>query len=384
MGNVNFNTLVAKTVDIDKVVNLNVNKDVFASVDVEGNLATAEASADAIGGGGGVGTPPQFGSFRIDDFDEDQAVVDVVGGGGTSSNQIIPTAGVLAFGAPDDTNIPASANRELFIEVLGQVAAPGATGEVDTTSPQDILNVAFNPQAFGNAYVQYTSNGGAAYDITPLVDNNQIEANAADGVPDDFISITIGSFNPGDTAAGDPATARVSIIFEDNDGDIALASAVLTDGFSSPITIPSPLAGYLNESGPGVPPPGTPVPGSGGDIVGLGFEDDADGDGNIDGGVDFDNITSITLVIEDRPGQTPGLPGGINTTDFFDFNVVVPEEESVTGTDLQVDLAEVNTFLPGVPGEGNLAETDTFAQVSPEGAFSFSESLAATDGFDFG
>ena len=49
MGTVIFNTDVTKTVDIDKTVNLTVNKDVFAEVDLTGNLATAEASADAIG-----------------------------------------------------------------------------------------------------------------------------------------------------------------------------------------------------------------------------------------------------------------------------------------------------------------------------------------------
>ena len=48
MGNVFFNTQIDKDVDIDKNVNLNVNKDVFSTVDLQGNLATAEASADAI------------------------------------------------------------------------------------------------------------------------------------------------------------------------------------------------------------------------------------------------------------------------------------------------------------------------------------------------
>jgi hypothetical protein len=33
-------------------------------------------------------------------------------------------------------------------------------------------------------------------------------------------------------------------------------------------------------------------------------------------------------------------------------------------------------------GDGNLAETDTFAQCTDAGAFSFSESLAAFDPFD--
>ena len=48
-GAVNFNTNVVKTVEIFKTVNLEVDKDVDAFVDIEGRLATAEASADALG-----------------------------------------------------------------------------------------------------------------------------------------------------------------------------------------------------------------------------------------------------------------------------------------------------------------------------------------------
>ena len=48
-GNVNFNTNVTKNVDINKNVNLNVNKNVTSNVNLTGVLATAEASADAIG-----------------------------------------------------------------------------------------------------------------------------------------------------------------------------------------------------------------------------------------------------------------------------------------------------------------------------------------------
>jgi hypothetical protein len=51
MGNVFFNTDVNKDVDITKNVQLTVTKDVFSTVDLTGNLATAEASADAIGAG---------------------------------------------------------------------------------------------------------------------------------------------------------------------------------------------------------------------------------------------------------------------------------------------------------------------------------------------
>lgn len=48
-GLVEFDTNVFKEVTINKVVQLNVVKTVNADVDIEGRLATAEASADALG-----------------------------------------------------------------------------------------------------------------------------------------------------------------------------------------------------------------------------------------------------------------------------------------------------------------------------------------------
>lgn len=47
-GTVDFDTNVFKEVTINKVVTLDVFKDVDADVDIEGRLATAEASADAL------------------------------------------------------------------------------------------------------------------------------------------------------------------------------------------------------------------------------------------------------------------------------------------------------------------------------------------------
>ena len=48
-GGVNFNTNVFKNVDIDKTVDVNVNKNVATNVVLNGSLAEAEASADAVG-----------------------------------------------------------------------------------------------------------------------------------------------------------------------------------------------------------------------------------------------------------------------------------------------------------------------------------------------
>ena len=48
-GGVNFNSYVEKDVDIDVNVDFDIDKDVTVNVDIKGNLATAEASADAFG-----------------------------------------------------------------------------------------------------------------------------------------------------------------------------------------------------------------------------------------------------------------------------------------------------------------------------------------------
>lgn len=48
-GTVEFDTNVFKNVQINKDVELNVLKNVVADVDIDGRLATAEASADALG-----------------------------------------------------------------------------------------------------------------------------------------------------------------------------------------------------------------------------------------------------------------------------------------------------------------------------------------------
>lgn len=48
-GAVVFNTNILKNVNIEKFVFLDVEKDVDADVNIDGRLATAEASADALG-----------------------------------------------------------------------------------------------------------------------------------------------------------------------------------------------------------------------------------------------------------------------------------------------------------------------------------------------
>ena len=84
-GMVDFNTNVIKFVDIDKTVDLTVDKDVEAFVDIDGRLATAEASADALG----FDALAETDTFaQVDDtgafaFSESLAAVDNIFNGGT-------------------------------------------------------------------------------------------------------------------------------------------------------------------------------------------------------------------------------------------------------------------------------------------------------------
>ena len=84
-GMVDFNTSVIKFVDIDKTVDLTVDKDVEAFVDIDGRLATAEASADALG----FDALAETDTFaQVDDtgafaFSESLAAVDNIFNGGT-------------------------------------------------------------------------------------------------------------------------------------------------------------------------------------------------------------------------------------------------------------------------------------------------------------
>jgi len=84
-GTVEFDTNVFKEVTINKVVQLNVLKTVDADVDIEGRLATAEASADALGFDALAETDTfaqvdETGAFA---FSESLAAVDNNGGGST-------------------------------------------------------------------------------------------------------------------------------------------------------------------------------------------------------------------------------------------------------------------------------------------------------------
>ena len=84
-GMVDFNTNVIKFVDIDKTVDLTVVKNVDADVDIDGRLATAEASADALGFDALAETDTfaqvdEFGAFA---FSESLAATESLAGNGS-------------------------------------------------------------------------------------------------------------------------------------------------------------------------------------------------------------------------------------------------------------------------------------------------------------
>ena len=57
----------------------------------------------------------------------------------------------------------------------------------------------------------------------------------------------------------------------------------------------------------------------------------------------------------------------------------MPEVLSLDGNDLSEDAIRIITREPGDDDIFNIAETETFAQVTEDGAFSFSDALAATN-----
>ncbi|MEO1091629.1 MAG: hypothetical protein AAFX81_13420 [Pseudomonadota bacterium] len=84
-GMVDFDTNVVKFVDIDKTVDLVVNKTVDSTVTITGYLATAEASADAIDFSNNLAETDSFAqvsSLGAFSFSEALAAGDNGGGGG--------------------------------------------------------------------------------------------------------------------------------------------------------------------------------------------------------------------------------------------------------------------------------------------------------------
>ena len=86
----------------------------------------------------------------------------------------------------------------------------------------------------------------------------------------------------------------------------------------------------------------------------------------------LDNVTAAGNVNFNTQVQK-----NVNITKTVNLNVVKNVNSSVS---VSGNLATAEASADSVGFTNNLAETDTFAQVQPGGAFSFSESLAAGNG----
>jgi hypothetical protein len=283
VGTTSFITNVEKAVNINKLVNLDVNKSVTSIIDLAGSLATAEASADAVGGSSGP-------------VEEGFSLVDSVGG--LSRGEIheewwdralnfdFPTGG-LPF------NEPTGALQGLGQDVPGVFLVDGSGGD----------------------------------EVTRMF-----------SVPDgDTLAIPLINFFvlafPGEDPVADVTELFESIIPESLflavDGeDVPLNELLETRAATGEFVFTVEEGGFANEQ--------------------FGLEP----------GETFDSAADGYLVLLEGldPGPHTIMFGGA-TEDGFAADVTI------------------NILVP--QAQGALAETDTFAQVSETGAFSFSEALAA-------
>ena len=218
MGQVNFNTEIDKNVDIFKVVTLDVFKTVDADVDIEGRLATAEASADALGPvGSGTGDPIRF--FLLDDFDSVQLVeADPAPPPPDAENPANDSIPLLAT----ESNFPAGTERDVTVTVTsgrGTSAFESGAGSLADFSNPSGTQAIFN----------------LVYDLPSTTDvlNGANEATA-------FLHIAEAGSDLGET---------LSITFIDSDGTSATFDFEIDPGTSgNPMSFSEPLSSWQAEA----------------------------------------------------------------------------------------------------------------------------------------
>jgi hypothetical protein len=403
MGNVFFNTDVEKTVNIFKTVDLFVTKDVFSFVDLTGNLATAEASADAIGGTSGGPGGQDFRDFAIDLFNDYQEVTQDNGlpdpnvgmarsDGSTAFPPFSPSIratppnpaepdGANFTNDPLDpnysTDIPSVAQRTITVDDDSPlVPGPGTT----TTVVDD------GPTEPGNSIARFSTDIDTLAD-TAFLYNADIDGDSVFGEPDDAFSVLVDcpdgidlsdpenalildnlSVDPG---IGTDVTLRFEATIEDALGNAATLRLYATDAAVSSQDLILPLGLFTGEF---TTPAGAPVlnlstPDPTDVFVGLFGAGDSP-----NAALDFDQITNITFKVL---GNTANF--GSPIVDPNPYDPLLPAENPTEEAyDASADNLRIESVC-GTPPGGNLAETDTFAQVTEDGAFSFSESLAAFD-----
>lgn len=363
MGNVIFNTNVTKTVNIDKNVNYDVAKNVDTNVNLRGSLASAEASADAVGGGNGG----QTGSRTVVPFNpDDLSLAQQVNANPALTNPNEST--VVLPGS--DTDFANPVQRTLLAEVLGAVGEGDLSVQIVVPGR---LTFDQGDETFSNAYARWDLPAGAA----PFAQEGNADVLANPG--DYLFQFNDISFNPGTAADGSAATVRVSFIVEDGDGDRAITTVAFVPGdegqgftAADDLDIVAPFAAFINAGIAGSVPPGTIIdsdPVTNARIVLIGTEANP--------AVDLGDLASFQVLLEDRPGQAVG-DNTFSSADFFAFDSVIDETLSVSGTDAATDLVWTNVEMED--RRFNLAETETFAQVTEDGSYAFSDSLAAFSG----
>ena len=175
----------------------------------------------------------------------------------------------------------------------------------------------------------------------------------------------------GVTEDGDPATLRAEIQFEDLGGDVASSSVIFTENVAG-LNISFPLGGLTGDilpPDPAVSLPGQPLPGAAGAA------------GVIQGGaielnplLNFDELVRVEICFLDDP---------LNGAAFGSFvpgaGLLPAEALADGGTDLSADFIRFDSEEEN-GGNFNIAETETFAQVTPDGSYAFSDLLAAFSG----
>ena len=372
MGTFNYDVNIDKNVDIDIDVDLNVDKFVQSFTNINGYLAVAEAAADAFGGPGGGTCQETFRNFIIDDFTDEDLVLVFGDGEDDPPGPIDPTGNpvesVQNSGAFTETSIPGG----IFTIELGD---PQRTSEVFNIPGQD--------DAFASIGVDITP-GKITLNTESNTLSNDVVAYSADingddlyGEPEDAFSVVVPCDEPLDltdprnnltledarfSPEGTDTTIRLEIAITDADGDEAVLRAYADSTFVDDTEIVLPLGLFTGD---------LPSAGEGAELL-TGFF--ATGD-NTTADIQFDQIVGIEFrVLGDSALADPA------------HGPVASENPTEDAFDVEFGLFEINSVCEECePGQGALAETETFAQVDQFSGFTeaFSMSLAATNSADF-
>lgn len=375
MGTVNYNVLVEKDVDLSTFVNLNVDKDVFSSFSGFGNLAEAEAAADAIPGangtgGGGIMTQ----TFLIDDGTDLQTTVaigatDPMNRGTAPGPAFPPPLFNVAFPDGEDflgTDIPAEQQRIFDVNILS------GEGQATLTSGlADDLSFSNDDGTTSNQFIRYWRDGDNDGDFGDGAEDCFSVCLPGTDLSDPTNALRLFDFDA-DPGVPPGSTVRVEIVFGDCDGTVSALRAAVTDEFVDE-NLSLPLGLLTGDIPIGTLPVGLPIPDAGGTPINGLLAVDASIEVGGDGQLDLEQIAYIEIRILDNPNVfVPELGGP--TQALLDF-----EDPGTGGVDISIDQLDIFCQVEVEDGDGSLAETLTTAQATDTFAQAFSSSIAAVD-----